>query len=238
MVFAFVFGAIIGSFLNVVLLRKNTGEGILFQRSRCFSCGKKLEVRDLIPILSFLWQKGRCRYCGSKISFQYPVVEALVGLLAVLIYIKLFVISYWLFVYYFAAFSAFFLIAAYDFRNKIIDTQFLYVFSIFGALEFFFRNNFADDLASSFFISLLFYFLWRFSQGRWMGRGDVNLAFIASVFLGWPRNILMLLTSFWVGGLVGVTLLILKSDRFNFKSELPFGPFLAAATFLVWYNLR
>ncbi len=123
--------------------------------------------------------------------------------------------------------------AAYDFRNKIIDKQFLYGFGIFAFVEFFARANFAGDLASSFFIALLFYFLWRFSGGIWMGRGDADLAFASAIFLGFPQNIFMLFLSFWTGAFVGIILLF--SKKFSLKSEIPFGPFLAASLFLVWY---
>ena len=230
--FVFLFGLIFGSFFNVVLLRKNTGESIVFNGSRCFSCGKKLGVRDLIPVFSFLWQRGRCRYCGSRISWQYPIVEFLAGLLAVLIYFKLSVTGYWFFVYYFVAFSSLFLVAAYDFRNKIIDKHFLYGFGFFAFAEFL-RLGGAADLASSFFIALLFYFLWRFSSGLWMGRGDADLAFFTAIFLGFPQNIFMLLLSFWIGGLMG--LVLLSNKKFSLKSEIPFGPFLALSLFLAWY---
>lgn len=239
---SFIFGAVVGSFLNVVLLRKNTGESVIFNGSRCFSCGKKLAWWQNIPILSFIFLRGKCFYCGSKISWQYPIVELSVGLLAVLIYLKNFYFSAqggpalgWQFWYYFAAFATLFLVAAYDFRRKIIDSHFLYFFGAFSLAEFFRMGGFANNLISSFFIAIFFYLLWRFSGGRWMGRGDANLAFFTSLFLGWPFNLAMLLVSFWLGGLVGVFLLLFRRGRYGLRSEIPFGPFLAAAMFCVWY---
>ncbi|NDE68410.1 prepilin peptidase, partial [bacterium] len=77
--FTFVFGTIIGSFLNVVSLRYNTGMGVN-GRSRCFSCGKTLRWMELVPILSFVWQMGKCRKCETRISWQYPLIEAVAGL--------------------------------------------------------------------------------------------------------------------------------------------------------------
>src|SRR3989338_3980573 len=237
----FVFGAIIGSFFNVVLLRKNTGESVIFTGSRCFSCGKKLSWLELIPILSFWMQRGRCSPpaggCGSKISWQYPVVEFLVGLLAVLIHLETKFPSGNLVskLFYFAAFSTLFLIVAYDFRTKIIDTHLLYIFGVFSLVEFVRAGGYANNLISSFLIALFFYFFWRFSGGRWMGRGDANLAFFTSLFLGWPLNLAALFVSFWLGGLAGFFLLLFRRRDFSLKSEIPFGPFLPTSSFSVWY---
>ena len=222
---AFIFGAIVGSFFNVVLLRKNTGESVVHGPSRCFSCGRALGFWDMVPILSFLALGGKCKYCGSKISRQYPIVEALSGLLAALL---------WPSVFYLVSFFILLLIAVYDFRNKIIDTHFLYLFGAFSVLEVFYRARFVGDFISSFVIALFFYLLWRLSGGVWMGRGDANLAFFISLFLGFPKNIAMLFSAFWIGGVFGLALLAF-GKKYNLKSEIPFGPFLALAMFLVWY---
>lgn len=218
--------------------------------SRCFSCGKKLAWWQNVPVLSFVSLRGRCSYCGSKISWQYPIVEISSGIIGVLIYSKLptsnfQLLTSWLF--YFAAFSLLFLLAAYDFKNKIIDSHFLYAFAAFSAVEFVSRGDFTKDAASSFLIALLFYLLWRASGGRWMGRGDADAAFWVSLFLGWPLNLGMLFLSFWLGGLFGAVLLLairLPSGlaiglpfgvkQFGLKSEIPFAPFLAGAVFAVW----
>src|SRR3989344_4445016 len=87
--FVFSFGTIIGSFLNVLVLRLGTGEAIGRGRSRCFSCGKTLTWRELIPLVSFITQKGKCRSCGSRISWQYPIVEFITGLVFLLVALKL-----------------------------------------------------------------------------------------------------------------------------------------------------
>src|SRR3989344_367611 len=83
----FIFGSIVGSFLNVIILRLGTGMAPT-GRSQCFSCGKQLGALDLVPIFSFLVLRGRCRYCGTRISIQYPIVEILSGLVFLLIYFK------------------------------------------------------------------------------------------------------------------------------------------------------
>lgn len=244
----FAFGAIVGSFLNVVLLRKNTGESIVKDRSRCFSCGKKLNWFELIPIISFFIQRGRCRPppggCGSKISWQYPIVEIATGFLAITI------LTHpppggWLgsFSFYFAAFCVLLLVAVYDFKHKIIDRHFLYIFAGFAITEFLFKNLNIEKFKSYGILTLLFsagiffffYFLWKFSGGRWMGRGDADLAFFLALFLGYPLCLFMLLGSFWIGAAVGITLLIAYPKKVTIKSEVPFGPFLALSAFIVWY---
>src|SRR3989344_115819 len=86
-------GAMVGSFCNVVLLHKNTGETIVWGRSRCFSCGRELLWYDNIPIVSFVFLRGRCRFCQSKISWQYPLAEFIVGLFFLLIAVKITALS-------------------------------------------------------------------------------------------------------------------------------------------------
>ncbi|MEK7560162.1 MAG: prepilin peptidase [Patescibacteria group bacterium] len=243
---AFVFGAIIGSFLNSVLFRKNTGNSPLWGRSRCFSCGKKLSWLELVPILSFIIQKRRCGQCGSRISWQYPVVEILIAILAVLLNFKfstrlpdgqVFNFQFW---FYFTAFCSLFLIAAYDFRHKIIERHFLYIFGGFAVVNTVYRNIQIStyrylDILAALGIFLFFYLLWRVSDGKWMGRGDADLVFFSAIFLGYPLSLFMLLGSFWIGALFGVVLLITSFGRITIKSEVPFGPFIAIALFIAWY---
>ncbi len=83
-VFVFIFGIIIGSFLNVCILRVPLRESVVSKRSHCMSCGHQLAWYDLFPLFSYLFLQGKCRYCKKKISVQYPIVEGMNGILAVL----------------------------------------------------------------------------------------------------------------------------------------------------------
>ena len=232
------FGAVIGSFFNVILIRKNTGESIVVGASHCLSCGVSLRWWHIIPVISFLLQRGRCRHCGSSIPVQYLLVEALTAGLAAAIFWKTRDPVRSLF--YFGAFSALLLLSFYDIRQKIVDTHILVVFLGFAVVEAIRRwwggiEVLPDDLVSAFFIALFFYLMWLLSSGRWMGRGDADIAFSVSLFLGFPRSLGMLLGAFWIGGAVGIILLLARRHRFTLKSEVPFGPFFGIATFLLWY---
>lgn len=90
LVLFFLFATIIGSFLNVVIYRYNTGLSIAKGRSKCFSCGRTLGIRDLVPVFSFLAYKGRCRTCKTSLSLQYPFIELLTGLLLTFVFYKYF----------------------------------------------------------------------------------------------------------------------------------------------------
>ena len=115
--FYFIFGTIVGSFLNVVAIRYNSGKGI-GGRSSCFSCGKNLTWSQLVPIFSFIYSLGRCGSCGSRISAQYPIVEFFTGLIFLGIFFKnLAIIES---IYFLVVFSILIVILIYDIRHKII----------------------------------------------------------------------------------------------------------------------
>ena len=228
----FIFGAVVGSFLNVVVLRLNTGESIIKSGSRCFSCGKKLRWFELIPALSFIIQRGRCRSCRSKISWQYPIVEMLTGLAFVLTYQHFgfnLAFGFWILI-----FSLLIAISIYDFRHQIIPNQLVYPFI---ALSFFsplfqvsgFRIQVSGLLAGIILFSF-FALLWLVSRGRWMGFGDAKLALGIGWLLGMHKGILALALSFWIGAIVSIYLMLFLGK--SSKSRIAFGPFLALATFI------
>ncbi len=213
-IFIFLLGLAVGSFLNVVICRLETKEPIITGRSHCPKCGAVLKWFDLIPILSFLLQRGRCRYCNKKISFQYPAVELTTGLLFL-------IISDW-----FNIVIACFLIIifVYDLKHYLIPDKIIFP-AIFLALIFNWSNILSAVLASGFFLSLVL-----ISQGKWMGLGDVKLAALMGLILGWPNICLALFLAFMSGAIVGVGLII--AGKKTIKSKIPFGPFLSASTVL------
>ena len=147
--FVFVLGTIIGSFLNVLIVRYNTGLGLL-RRSFCFSCERELSWYELIPIVSFFLQKGRCRRCGAKISWQYPLVEIVTGILFVLVFLKFGFSFYHLLpiTYHLLIFSLLIAIAFYDIRHKIIPDSFVYVFIALSFFGIFIIHSSTDSVNS------------------------------------------------------------------------------------------
>ncbi|TSC72133.1 MAG: leader peptidase (prepilin peptidase) / N-methyltransferase [Parcubacteria group bacterium Gr01-1014_70] len=234
----------IGSFLNVVVYRLGTGESVAKGRSRCFSCGTILQWYDLIPLMSFVLQKGRCRYCGSKISWQYPIVELIMGIVFLFIVFRLrnyegeYSLYLLLITYYLLLFSLLIAISVYDVRHKIIPNQLVYPF-IF--LSFFFSvihdSGFMIQNILNYFLAglaafLFFASLWYFSRGRWMGFGDAKLALGIGFLLGPWLTLVAVLLSFWIGTLIAVPVVLYRGG--GLKTQIPFGPFLAAGCFISW----
>ena len=236
----FIFGSIVGSFLNVVILRYNTGK-TLSGRSQCFSCQRKLRWHELLPVVSFLALRGKCRTCRSKISIQYPLVEFLTGVIFALtasktlslgvlfsnidlqppFYFSHIPIVYTLLTaYYLLLFSFLVVIFVYDLRHKIIPDTFVYLFIILSPLSLFLDQSsfefqtvqFWDVLAGP-LLFLPFFLMWFFSSGRWMGLGDGKLAWGIGWFLGLERGVSAILFAFWLGAAVSLSLLFLSCVR-------------------------
>lgn len=240
----FAFGLIIGSFLNVVILRLNTGRSIAKGRSKCGSCSRTLSWYELVPVFSFLGLRGKCRTCKTQISFQYPFVELITALTFVLLYTKImltggFTLLSWLsFLFSAIVASLLIVITIYDLRHKIIPDRIVYLFIVLAFVSLIFKVvtissfSFIDGLFSGILLSAPFFFLWFFSKGRLMGFGDVKLA----LGIGWLISIMGALTvfllSFWIGAIVGLFLIALTRG-YGMKSEIPFAPFLIVSLAIV-----
>lgn len=235
-IFVFVLGAIVGSFLNVVIARWNTGIS-LGGRSFCFSCGKTLSPRELVPIASFLFQGGRCRKCRTKISLQYPAVEFLTGALFLSIFLRGLPLA--ALVFYVVAFSLAMVISVYDIKHTIIPDELVYTFIGLAFIGLAFAPAFGGsatllDLLAGPLLAMPFAALWLISGGRWMGLGDAKLMFGIGWLLGFDGGLLAFMLAFWLGALGGILVLLWGDKRFKMQSEIPFGPFLVAAAFIVF----
>lgn len=235
----FLFGLFIGSFLNVVIIRLNTGKRFVRGRSMCMRCGKELAWFELLPVLSFLVLRGKCRTCKKDISFQYPIVELITALVFTLLYIKLplangFSALSWIgFGYALVVSSLLMVIAVYDLRHKIIPDSVVYPFILLSLAPLAYHALtdpsflLLPAIASGAMVALPFFLLWFFSRGAWMGFGDVKLALGIGWLLGVSGGFAAVLLSFWIGGVFGLFLIGLNRT-YTIKSQVPFAPFLIA----------
>ncbi|HOW60905.1 MAG TPA: prepilin peptidase [Candidatus Moranbacteria bacterium] len=243
----FIFGLIIGSFLNAVVYRLNAVESLL-ERSHCPKCKKKIRWFDNIPLLSFLLLSAKCRDCGEKISWQYPILELATGVIFALVG-NYFFYSYnsssWLLSgYYLVIFSLLVIIFVYDLKYMEIPLLILWIGLIISALYFLSVDWKSFYIAGSILdlktisgivgglIAFLFFFgLASYSKETWMGYGDAYVGLLAGFIVGWPNIIWALMFSFTIGALTSIALIIL--GRKTIKSQVPFAPFLISGIFLV-----
>ena len=234
----FIFGLSVGSFLNVVICRLETKEPIISSRSHCPYCGTILKWFDLIPVLSFLIQKGRCRYCGKRISWQYPLVEIATGLLFLQI-INLNTENI-INIFYLLLITCFLIIIfVYDLKHYLIPDKIVYPAVLVSGIWYLVSGIFIRDtkyeilntILAAFLAAGFFLLLVLISKGKWMGLGDVKLAFLMGLILSWPNILLALYLAFFFGAIIGLILVIF--GRKTIKSQIPFGPFLSGATILV-----
>ncbi|HZZ99215.1 MAG TPA: prepilin peptidase [Candidatus Paceibacterota bacterium] len=223
---AFVFGTVYGSFLNVLLWRLPQGQGI-GGRSHCRACHQQLAWQDLVPILSFIWLKGRCRQCKDHISIRYPLVEATSGLvLAILVWVlPLSTAGVVL-----AAMVSLILTSLFffDFFYFILPDVIVYPgIVIFAIYNYLWRPDWLFFFSSALSLGAFFAIIYAVSKGKWLGLGDVKLAFLVGLILGWPLSFLATVLAIWVGALVGLAMMAF--GRANLKKELPLGSFWTAA---------
>jgi prepilin signal peptidase PulO-like enzyme (type II secretory pathway) len=241
-VFVFVFGTIIGSFLNVVVLRYGTGRSIT-GRSKCAVTGKTLRWFELIPIISFIAQGGRTRHGGAKISIQYPLVEFFTGIGFVAIFshfLRLLYIRPESFIlnifFYFTVFSFLVLIFVYDYRHKIIPDDFVYPLMVLSVIPLFYEGLPLIRFLSGPIAAFPVFVLWWATSGRGMGFGDVKLLLPIGWLLGVSSAIASLLIAFWIGAIFGLVMIAFSHKKM--RSEIPFGPFIIFGAVIVFlYNI-
>lgn len=219
-----IFGCIVGSFLNVVILRMHTGKG-LGGRSQCFSCNKTLAWYELIPVVSFVIQRGKCASCRSSISWQYPLVEIITGLLFFGAFLSMgyrTALLPWLIMI-----SLGVIISVYDIHHKVISLNHLIAFAIVGV---FLGSVYPLGVS----IAIPFIIVYYFSQGRWIGFGDIQIMVIIGLLFGVISGLSIIMVAFWVASAVMIPVVLLAKYR-NKKlhHEIPFGPFLFIAIYLV-----
>jgi leader peptidase (prepilin peptidase)/N-methyltransferase len=234
----FIFGTIIGSFLNVVIYRMNTGMGV-GGRSKCLSCGKFLTWYELIPVFSYLAQKGKCKKCNSTFSAQYPLVEVLTGVVFFAVYQTvlplLFVapVAFIVFSFlYLTIWSILIVITVYDKRHGIIPNTLVYTFmglSLIASILLQGLNVYI--LVSGLVLFAPFALLWFLSKGKLMGFGDAKLAIGIGFLLGLSYGTAAIILGFWTGAIFAI-IYMMVNKKVGMKTAVPFGPFLILGTFL------
>jgi prepilin signal peptidase PulO-like enzyme (type II secretory pathway) len=242
----FLLGLIIGSFLNMVIVRLAGSPSWGHKRSVCPSCEKVISWYDNIPVLSFIILKAKCRNCHKKISWQYPIVEIICALLFVLWY---FLFGTSLKTISLMIFSAFLIVIfVYDLRHYLILDIVTIPAMIFALLINWLINGIslaslliAGIFGAGFFAVQYFgsYAIDWYQKHKikdkseiqtWVGDGDIRLGGLMGLMLGWPQLLVALFLSYIIGALVGVSLIAFGKKQMS--SMLPFGPFLVFSTFV------
>lgn len=222
-----IYGILIGSFLNVCIYRIPEKQSVVVVRSHCMSCGKQIKWYDLVPLVSFLILRGRCRYCKTKLSWQYPAVEALNGILyGIIVLVNGFNITS---ILYCLATSALLALSIIDWRTYEIPPSFNIFIGILGIIRLIldlphWYNYVIGFVSVSGFLLLIFLV----TKGRGIGFGDVKLMAAAGLLLGWKLIILSLGLGCVLGSIIHITLMYVKDkDR-----VIAFGPYLSLGIFI------
>ncbi len=253
--FIFILGLSIGSFLNVLIDRLPRNESIL-GRSYCESCKKSLSWKDLIPVLSFIYLRGRCRYCRTPFSYNYPLVELLTGVLFVFTYLYLNkpisnfqfppllqgfagqamfnfspdpIYSLLSTLYYLIVVSSLIVIFFADLKYGIIPDKIVFPAIIVSFAYLFITHPPAGDAGNSLILNhllsalgdfLFFLFIYLITKGKGMGLGDVKLAFLMGLVLGFPGTVLALYIAFLTGGFIGIILILWKKKKVKIRNSV------------------
>jgi leader peptidase (prepilin peptidase)/N-methyltransferase len=231
-IFLFIFGTLVGSFLNVCIYRIPREESIVSPPSHCPNCSTPLKPFELIPLISFLILKGKCRYCKNPISLRYPFVELITGIIFVLIFknygISLKGLSFLIFSC--SLIVIFFIDLSFQIIPDIITYPGILVGLILSPWTVGLKNSF-----SGFIIGISIFFLIAFIWKGGMGGGDIKMAGMMGSFLGIKSLIFALFLSFLFGSIIGIILAIFKFK--TLKVYIPFGPFLVVGSFsLIFYG--
>ncbi len=235
-------GAVLASFIGVVAERAYTGQSWRRGRSRCNSCCRDLAARDLVPVLSWMLYRGRCRTCKARVPALYTLYEIALGFLFAFSFLT-FGLSLAL-ASFLTALCVLAFVVMYDLRHTLVPTGGSSLLIASCAL---FALATAETLSSlvrttliAAVIALFFFGLYYFSKGRAMGLGDTPVSFALALLAG-ERALPGFLFSFWVGGVIGLGILVLRRGGPRMGIEVPFVPFLAAgfllAVFTTWNPL-
>ena len=261
-VISVLFGAMIGSFLNVCICRVPEGKSIVTPGSHCPRCGKAIRWYDNLPLISFLLLRGRCRHCHGSISVQYPLVEGVTALLSLLLFMRFGPSLQY--VIYFAFAAALVVVTVIDLYHQIIPNVISLPGIAAGLLASWFLPNpalldgllrgllfqagrigvnlsnhaaFVDSLLGILLgggsLLLVIHLYYWLRKAEGMGGGDVKLLAMVGAFLGWKAVVVTIIFSSFIGSIVGVTVMVWKGK--DLKYAIPYGPFLSLGAMMALF---
>ncbi len=230
MVFAFLFGLALGSFVNVCIYRIPLKKSIVHPPSNCPQCGARIRFYDNIPVISYIVLLGRCRQCRAPISLRYPLVEMMIGLLSVALFIQFGLSPKTIFLFFFTA--ALIAVAFIDLQHKIIPDVISLPGILIGLAFSFFPSAGIPPLDALIgvvggggFLFLVGAVFEKMTGREGMGGGDVKLLAMIGAWMGWKALPFIILLSSLTGAVIGGVSLVIA--RQGVRSRIPFGPFLA-----------
>lgn len=240
---SFLYGAAIGSFVQVVVTRLNVAP-IMKSRSKCLSCGEALRVSDLIPVLSYLLLKGKCAHCKVPYGVSALLIEICFGAVFALLYHFILIgsaptVALWWLIYYTLIFVSLGVIALYDYKHSYVPIVFLGFFSFLSIVMLGIR--YAHDggnaaLLGPLVVAAPFLLIWLLTKGRALGFGDVLLYLAVGAFFGVEQGLAVLLISVWLGAAVGIIVYIQRKKKHNTNTAIPFVPFIVVAFLIVLFT--
>ena len=237
--FAFVFGMVVGSFLNVCICRMPKDQSVVTPPSHCPHCSYQIRWYDNIPLVSYLLLRGKCRGCGAHISLQYPLVELLNGILTLLLFLRFGPTLAFVALFIFC--SALVVITFIDIEHQIIPDEISLSGIVLGfVLSFFLQghswlNSLLGILLGGGSLLLVAYAYQWLTGKEGMGGGDIKLLAMMGAFLGWKSIPFIIFASSMVGSVVGISMMLFQKK--DSKLAIPFGPYLAfGAVLYIFYG--
>jgi leader peptidase (prepilin peptidase)/N-methyltransferase len=227
--FAGISGAVIGSFLNVVVYRLPIGQSLVKPRSHCPNCQTPVAPRDNVPLLSWLFLKGKCRHCGETISARYPAVELLTAVCFIAVVLAQGISADLIALIPFTA--VLIAVTFIDLEHKIVPNKIMAPAAIYGLVTAVaFRTDMLPELLIAGAGAFVFFLVAALIHPKGMGMGDVKLAGVMGLYLG-KLVIPALFIAFLVGSVVGIVLVMRHGMRSR-KVGVPFAPFMALGAFV------
>lgn len=225
----FIFGVIIGSFLNLCIYRIPKGKSIIYPNSYCEKCGVSIEVYNLIPVISYIFLRGKCKCCKNKISLRNPLIELLTGILFFCTY-NIFGLSF-NFIKYIIFISFIIVIGFIDLDTTNVYTKTTISAMIVGIIyilieKFYFSYDVKTYIYAVLLCITIIGIIIFITKG--MGSGDLDIYLVVSLFLGFKITAMTIFLSFILGSIIGILLIISKIK--NRKDYISFGPFIAVAS--------